>query len=330
MTMRYSTLGRTALRVSTIGFGAATLGDEYGALSPAAGRLAVEVALDLGINFFDVSPYYGRTVAETRLGEALEGKRQSVVLATKVGRYDRDMPEGFDFSATRVMRSLEESLRRLRTDYLDLFLVHDVEFAPREVILGETLPAMRRLQEQGKVRHLGITGYPLELLRDLARADEVDVVMSYCHHNLLNSRLESVLAPVASARGIGVVNASPLHMGALTHDGPPPWHPAPAFVLRAARQAAEWCAARGADLADVALRFALGTPTAGCTLVGMRTEAEVRRNVYALEGGERSDPEVLSAVRDMLAPVQDVEWASGLAENNDPALLRGAATLSAT
>jgi L-galactose dehydrogenase len=327
--MRYGTLGRTALRVSTLGFGGATLGEEYGALSPAAGRLAVEVALDLGINFFDVSPYYGRTLAETRLGEALEGKRQGVVLATKVGRYDRYMPDGFDFSAARVTRSLEESLRRLRTDFLDLCLVHDVEFAPREVILGETLPAMRRLQEQGKVRHIGITGYPLELLRDLARASEVDVVMSYCHHNLLNSRLESVLAPVsARVGGVGIVNASPLHMGALTHDGPPLWHPAPTPVLRAARQAAEWCAARGADLSDVALRFALGSTTAGCTLVGMRTETEVRRNVLALEGGP--DPDVLSAVRDILAPVQNVEWASGLAENNDPTLVPGTAAVAAT
>jgi L-galactose dehydrogenase len=326
--MRYAALGKTGLNVSTLGFGASTLGEEYGAMSPAEGQRAVDVAIDHGINFFDVSPYYGRTLAEKRLGEALVGKRHRVVLSTKVGRYDRDRPGGFDFSASRVTRSLEESLRRLRTDVIDLFLAHDVEFERPEVILSETLPAMRRLQEQGKVRHIGITAYPLELLRDLARAGQVEVVLSYCHHNLLNTRLDSVLGPLAREQGLGIVNASPLHMGVLTPEGPPAWHPAPTSVLRAARQAAEWSVAHGADIADVALRFALKNATVASTLVGMRSEAEVRRNVEALEG--ELDPELLSGIRDILATAQNVEWESGLPENNDPALLSPATAIAAT
>lgn len=312
-------LGTTGLRVSRLGFGAATLGDEYGAVEESTATRAVHAAIDRGINLFDVSPYYGRTLAEERLGRALRGKRERVILSTKVGRYDRDLPHGFDFSTARVERSIEESLARLQTDVIDLYLAHDIEFAPRELILNETLPAMRRLKEQGKVRFIGITGFPPAMLREVAEAGDVDVVLSYCHYNLLNRRLERELAPLARERGIGLINGSPLHMGVLTPQGPPPWHPAPAQVVEAGRAAAEWCAERGANLADVALRFALGHSAAASTLVGMRTEAEVLENLRALEG--ESDPDLLAGVQALLCEVQDVEWPSGLPENNPACIL---------
>jgi aryl-alcohol dehydrogenase-like predicted oxidoreductase len=156
----YRTLGRTGLRVSVVGFGASPLGNEFGASDPAESCRAVSAAIDAGINYFDVAPYYGRTLAETRLGECLAGRRHEVVLATKAGRYDKALPEGFDFSAERIARSIDESLRRLRTDYIDVYQLHDIEFAHRAQILGETLPAMQRLKEAGKIRWIGITGYP--------------------------------------------------------------------------------------------------------------------------------------------------------------------------
>lgn len=323
--MRFNQLGSTSLRVSVLGFGCGPLGDEYGALDPAEGRRAVDLAIERGINFFDTAPYYGRTLSETRLGEFLRGKRDRVVLATKVGRYDRDPPEGFDFSAARVTRSVEQSLRRLRTDVIDLLQVHDLEFGDRSMILNETLPAMERLREQGKVRFVGITGYPLELLREVAEAGAVDAVLSYCHFNLLNTRLLEVLAPLARQRGIGLINASPLHMGVLTPQGPPSWHPAPPEVIRAARDAAAWCAARGESIEEVALRFALHAEAAACTLVGMGSEREVRSNLDALNGPP--DPELLSGVQAILEPVRDVEWPVGRAENNHPALRDGPARL---
>jgi L-galactose dehydrogenase len=323
--VRYNPLGGTSLRVSVLGFGCGPLGDEYGTLDPAAGRRAVDLAIDDGINFFDTAPYYGRTLSEARLGEFLRGKRDRVVLATKVGRYDRDLPEGFDFSAARVVRSVEQSLRRLRTEVIDLFQVHDLEFGDRSVILSETLPTMHRLKEEGKVRFIGITGYPLELLREVAEAGGVDTVLSYCHLNLLNTRLAEVLASMARERGIGLINASPLHMGVLTRQGPPPWHPAPPEVLRAARNAASWCAGRGGSIEDVALRFALGSGEAATTLVGMRDEREVRANLEALDGPP--DPDLLSGVRAILEPVRDVDWPVGRPENNHPALRDGPARL---
>ena len=307
-------LGTTTLRVSELGFGAAPLGDEYGAIDPRAGERAVALAVESGINFFDVAPYYGRTLAEERLGQWLEGRRDRVVLSTKVGRYDRDLPDGFDFSAARVARSIEESLRRLRTDVIDLCIAHDIEFGRREDILFETLPALRALQLQGKIRYVGISGFPLEHLRDVADAASVDVILSYCHYDLLNTRLQTVLIPFAVRRGIGLINASPLHMGVLTRRGPPAWHPAPPHVLQAGRAAAEFCAARGVDIAQVALSFALSADGVATTLVGMRSEEEVRATLRALDA--EPDPELTQSVRALLADVQDVEWPVGLPENN--------------
>jgi L-galactose dehydrogenase len=124
--MQYRALGKTDLEVSVVAFGAAPLGGVYGHTGPEEAKRAVHLAIDEGINFFDVSPYYGQFLAEHRLGMALEGRRSKVILATKCGRYDTNE---FDFSAHRVFASLDESLRRLRTDYVDLLLAHDVEFA---------------------------------------------------------------------------------------------------------------------------------------------------------------------------------------------------------
>ena len=148
--------------MSALGLGAAALGGEYGAIDPGVARATVHAALDAGITLIDVSPYYGRTAAETVLGSALRGvPRDSYVLATKVGRYDVD---SFDFSAARVVRSVEESLGRLRTDHVDLIQCHDIEFGDLSQIVEETLPALRGLQEKGLVRSVGVTGFPLSIL----------------------------------------------------------------------------------------------------------------------------------------------------------------------
>ena len=155
--MDYRRLGRTDLSLSAIGFGASTLGDVFGNIDPAEGIRAVHLAVDSGINFFDSSPYYGITLAETRLGEALAGRRDRVIVATKCGRYGVDE---FDFSAKRVTASIDESLRRLQTDYIDLFQAHDVEFGDVQQIIHETVPALRQAAatRQGALyRHHGIS-----------------------------------------------------------------------------------------------------------------------------------------------------------------------------
>jgi len=309
--MEYHKLGQTDLNVSLVGFGTATLGDIYGAADPAEAARAVHLAIDRGINFFDSSPYYGKTLSENRLGEALIGKRDKVLLATKTGRYGLD---DFDFSARRTLASIDESLRRLKTDYLDLFQAHDVEFGDFDQIVHETLPAMRKVQESGKARYIGITGYPPQFLRKIAEQFPVDTILSYCHYNLLNTRMDDVLTPFARKHSIGLINASALHMGILTERGGPSWHPAPKEVHDAAKRILEICKRRAMAISPTALRFALDHPYVSSTLIGMATQAEVNENLKLLQ--MKSDPEILAELRAAVGSAFNIDWPSGKPENN--------------
>ena len=310
--MEFATLGGTGLRVSKLGFGGSPLGNEFGEADPAEGERAVHCAIDLGINYFDVAPYCGRTLAETRLGAALKGRRDKVVLATKCGRYD---VETFDFSPPRIRRSMEESLKRLQTDYLDVFLAHDIEFVDARQIVEEAIPAMRALQHEGKARCIGITGLQLNMLRSVAEAAPVDVVLSYCRYNPLIADMDDLLTPFVKGQGIGLINASPLHMGILSESGPPPWHPAPVEVKDMGRTVVQLCERRGARATDVALQFCLRHPYVSTTLAGMSTVEQVRQNAMAVEG--QADTALLEEIRSLVAPVHNRSWPSGLPENQD-------------
>ena len=312
--MDYRTLGRTGLEVSKLGFGGSPLGNEFGETDPAECERAVHCAIDLGINYFDVAPYYGRTLAEARLGAALEGRRDKVVLATKCGRYDVN---GFDFSAARIRQSIDESLRRLRTDYLDVFLAHDIEFVSETQIVEEAIPTMRALQRDGKARFIGIAGLQLNLLRRVAEAVPVDVVLSYCRYNLLIADLDDLLTPFVKEHGIGLINASPLHMGILTAAGPPSWHPAPAEVKEAGRAIVQLCEQRGVRASDLALQFSFAHPYVATTLAGMPTVERVRQNAAAATSAV--DEALLAEVRNLVAPYKDRSWPTGLPENYDHA-----------
>jgi L-galactose dehydrogenase len=308
--MDYRKLGKTDLNLSLVGFGGAALGGVFGNVDPGEGTRAVHLAVDNGINFFDTSPYYGITLAETRLGAALVGRRERVILATKCGRYGMDE---FDFSAKRVTASMDESLRRLQTDYVDLFQVHDLEFGDAQQIVDETIPALRQLQQQGKARYIGITGYPPKLLKRIAEGAPVDSILTYCHYNLMNTDMDEVLTVFARERGIGLINAAALHMGILTENGPAAWHPAPQAVRDAGKKAAEFCRSHGADIADVAMRFSLDHPYVSSTLVGMANTRQVEASLELLRTS--SDPELLRQVEAILAPVFNYVWPSGRAEN---------------
>ena len=316
MTMIYRKLGKTGLEVSIVGFGASPLGHEFGQIDPEEGKRAVHYAIDQGINYFDVAPYYGRTLAETRLGEALVGYRDKVILATKVARYDRELETGFDFSARRVTASVDESLQRLKTDRIDVIQVHDIEFGHKEQIINETLPALFRLKETGKVRFVGITGYPVYPLKELAEAIEIDTILSYCRYNLMDTGLDQVLTPVARQRGIGLINASPLHMRLLTEQGAPDWHPAPQRVQRVGPQVTGLCRSRGVDIADLAMQFVLHYEGVATTLVGMSKVRHVATNVKSV--GVAPNPELLAEVLALIRPVANVIWQEGRPENYDP------------
>lgn len=309
--MKYRRLGKTGWDVSVLGYGAYPLGGGYGKFSAKEGRRAVRTALDLGINFIDVSPACGSAAAEFLLGQALEGTpRERFYLSTKVGRYsDGDGP--WDFSAERVQRSVDESLRRLRVSHLDLILCEDVDHAPPRQLTGETIPALQELKRQGKVRKIGLSGFPLRVLRKALGETAVDVVLSYGHYCLHDITLVQMF-PVCKARRVGIINAAALGMGLLTEQGPPVWHPAPKLIRDLCARAAAHARQRKGSLAKLALQFAVANPVIATTLVGSADPAEVKANVRALD--EPFDPALLAEVQEILAPIRNQDWPHAAAD----------------
>ena len=304
-------LGRTGIQVPILGFGAATLGGSYGPMALSEAERSVHAALAAGMNFFDTSPYYGRSESEKALGHCLRGvPRAAYLLATKVGRYGDST---FDFTAARVTASVDESLARLGTDHLDLLQCHDIEFWPLQRIIDETLPALQRLKQSGKVRAIGITGYPLKIFRTVLAQAPVDAILSYCHHTLLDDSLAGAV-PWLQQQGVGILNASPLAMGLLSPKGPPPWHPAPEGMREACRRATVLCAEHGSDLGRLALSMAVTLPGIAATFVGIGSTAELSANLAVLAAP--LDQDLLRAVAALLAPWHNQAWTSGLPENN--------------
>lgn len=309
--MDYRLLGKTGLKVSTLSFGASSLGSVFRPIDEAEGIRTVHTALDLGINFIDVSPFYGLTKAETVLGQALKGvPRDRYYLATKVGRYGE---AEFDFSAKRVTASVDESLIRLGLDYLDIIQCHDIEYGSLDQVVNETIPALRQVQAQGKARFVGITGLPLKIFRYVLARAEIDTILSYCHYTLQDTSLAELL-PALQAKQIGLVNASPLGMGLLTNRGTPDWHPATADIKQVCAQAAAYCRSQGVDIAKLAVQFALANPDIPTTLIGTANPANIHQNVAWLE--EPLDEDVLRTVQEILKPVQNKTWSVGRPENN--------------
>ena len=311
--MNYRTLGRTGLDVSILGFGASSLGSVFRETDEGECIRTVHEALDAGINYIDVAPYYGLTKAETVLGKAIrEIPRERFILSTKAGRYGDDK---FDFSAGKIASSVEESLERLHTDYLDIVFLHDIEFVEPAIIYEEALPALQKLKREGKIRYSGICGLPLTLFQSfLPHTNDVDAIISYCHYSLNDDTLVSLL-PLIEANGIGLVNASPLSMGLLGTRGAPSWHPASKEIIEKCRQAAEYCASQGEDIARLAVQFSTSNERIPTTLVSTANPDNIRRNAAWVD--EPIDRDLLKEVLSILEPVQGQSWASGIPAYND-------------
>jgi len=273
---------------------------------------SVRVALDCGLNFIDTSPFYGRGMSEVLLGIALRGvPRDSYTLCTKLGRYDLSH---FDFSARRVAESVDVSLHRLGAGHLDIILCHDIEFVPMQQIVDETLPALRRAQQQGKVRFIGFSGYPQKIFRFILDQTDVDCVLSYNQYTLQNTRFVDETVPYLKARGVGVMNAGPFSARLLTNAPLPPWLKEPEAVKDAARRAAAACAAKGVDIAQLALQFSLAHPDIATTVAGSANPENIRN--WARWASEPLDAELLAEVQAIFAPVKNIGHLEGLPENN--------------
>ena len=310
--MDYRPLGRTGLRVSSLSLGASSLGGGvFRSVEESEAIRTVETALDLGINLIDVSPFYGLTRAEAVLGKALRNiSRDRYYLATKVGRYG---DSEFDFSAARVEASVDESLQRLGVEYLDILQAHDIEYADLDQIIEETLPALRRIQQTGKARFIGVTGYPLHIFRYILERSDLDTILSYNHYSLNDTTLIDLL-PMLETKGIGIINASPLSQGLLSNRGTPGWHPAPDAVKKVCAEAATFCREQGSDIAALAVQFSVMNPEIATTLVGTADPTNLRKNVAWCD--RPIDRIMLDAVQSILRPIKNQSWLVGRAENN--------------
>lgn len=311
--MLFRPLGQTGLNLSWVSFGAASLGQEYRPVDVNEALRSVHVALDLGMNFIDTSPYYGRGMSEVMLGIALRGvPRDRYYLGTKLGRYDVGH---FDFSARRVVESVDVSLHRLGVEYLDIILCHDIEFVDVQQIVDETLPALRKIQQQGKVRFVGVSGYPMQIFKYVLDRAPLDVVLSYNHYTLQNTMLAD-LVPYLQQKRVGIMNASPFSARLLTNQPLPPWHKAPPAVREICRQAAEHCMRQGVDLAQLALQYSLANTDMTTCIVGSANPENIRNLVRWSE--QPLNPQLVSEVQAILRPIHNWFYIEGRPENNDP------------
>lgn len=306
--VEYRPLGKTGLSVSIIGQGGAAFGQQFGPVSAAEAADCVHAAIDAGVNLVDTAAYYGKGLAEEFLGQALAGGwREKVYVCTKACRLDN---AEFDFTPAGTRKCFEASLRRLRTDYVDVLLAHDIEFAADyEYVFNETAAVLHELKKEGKARFIGMSCYPLDLLRQAIQRCELDVVISYAHCNLWNTRLLSSLLPVAEGHGVGVLNASPLAMGLLTNQGPQPWFPGPPEIREACARAAALCRERGADISVLGMQFCYSQKRIPCTLTGAAKKSELETNLRAMT--TPIDQSLLADVMKVLDPVRDQTWSSG-------------------
>src|SRR5437763_8628723 len=289
-----------------------SLGAEFRGIDINEAMKAVRTALDCGMTFIDTSPFYGRGMSEVLLGVALKNvPRDSYKLCTKLGRYDLTH---FDFSAKRVAESVDVSLHRLGTDHLDILLCHDIEFVPMQQIVDETLPALQKIRQQGKVRFIGFSGYPQKIFRFICDQIDVDCVLSYNQYTLQNTRFVDETIPYLKAKGIGILNAGPFSARLLTNAPLPAWLKEPENVKAAARKAAEHCAKKGVDIAKLALQFSSANPDITTTIAGSANPVNIRN--WAKWAEEPIDKELLPDVLELFKPVNNIGHLEGRPENN--------------
>ena len=294
--MEYRQLGKSGLKVSAIGLGGNTFGN--GADEAATARI-VNRALDIGVNFIDTADVYTRGTSEELVGKAVKGRRHEAIIATKVRGKMGDLPNDEGLSRKHIMDGIEASLRRLQTDYVDLYQVHQVD--PSTPIY-ETLSALDTLVSQGKVRYLGCSNFAAwQICESLWVSDRKNLtpfVSVQPRYNLMDRAIERELLPFCRQYGIGIIPYSPLAGGILTGkykegETPPP-------DTRAGRQdrlrnqltpdlhakvgaLGKWAQDQGHTAGDLALAWLLSRPEVSTIIAGATRPEQVESNAKAAE-----------------------------------------------
>jgi aryl-alcohol dehydrogenase-like predicted oxidoreductase len=301
--MRYRRLGRTGLKVSEICLGAMTFGETQGFMQGVASdegesRRVLDRAMDLGVNFIDTADIYGRGLSEEILGRAVKGRRDRLVIATKLRGPMGEGPNDRGLSRARVMAACDASLRRLQTEHIDLYQVHWPDF---ETPLEETLGALDALVRAGKVRYLGCSNYPAWLLaKALGISERLGLARFDClqpQYSLLVRDIEREILPLCVSEGVGVIAWSPLASGLLSGKYRRGTTPAPGTRLdtwkdtfRRLDTPASWdvvervnelANARGVPACQVALQWVLTQRGVTSVIIGARNVAQLEQNVGA-------------------------------------------------
>lgn len=300
------------MKVANLAFGASSLGGVFHDIKEQEAIEAVYTAVDGGLNFIDVSPYYGHYKAETVLGKALKNiDRSRYYLSTKVGRYGENGVNTWDYSAKRAKESVYESLERLNIDYIDLINVHDVEFcSDLSIIANETLPALHELKAEGVVKHVGITDLQPENLKwviEHTPKGTVESVLCFCHYCLNDEMLLDYL-DFFEKNEIGVINASPLSMGLLSQRGAPAWHPAPEALKQRCAEVAKLCAERGVEIEKLAMQYSVSNPRIATTLFSSANPKNVLKNIDFVNS--EYDEALAKEVQAFIGDQMRVRWAN--------------------
>jgi L-galactose dehydrogenase len=305
-------LAQTGLDLSVLSFGASSIGAEFRPIDVPEALRCVRVALDRGMNYIDTAAYYGRGMSEVMLGRVLpEIPRASYTLSTKLGRY---APQHFDFSARRVAESVDISLERMQLDHLDIVYCHDIEFVNLDLIVEETIPALRKEVDKGKVRFIGVSGYPMKIFLEMLKRADLDVVLSYNHYTLQNDMALSLVEP-CKEKNVGLINAAPFSARLLTSASLPQWHKATPQVREVAAKAAAHCTERGTDIAKLALQYSVANKDFTSCVTGSASPERVSQWCDWLE--EPLDQQLVDEVKKILKPIHNWVYAEGLPENGD-------------
>ncbi len=266
--------------IPLLGFGAAPLGGLYGKISDA--KLLVEQAFQAGINYFDTSPYYGNS--EEVLGECLKClnvDRSSYLISSKVGR---SPDETFDYRPESIKTYLRQSLRRLKTDYLDIYLLHDIEYGNLEEIMTTSVPYLQTLKSEGFIKHIGFSTFETETVKMAAKYPQfssLDILLVYGHNNLINHNL-SDLKPLLEKHEIDLIDASPLALGLLRDTNPPDWHPTTSDQKQLVKKVAthlKHISCQQVSLSEIALYYTLTNMVGVSLLVGLENLDQLHANL---------------------------------------------------
>jgi len=305
-------LAQTGLDLSVLSFGASSIGAEFRPIDVPEALRCVRVALDRGMNYIDTAAYYGRGMSEVMLGRVLpEIPRDSYTLSTKLGRY---APQHFDFSARRVAESVDISLERMQLDHLDIVYCHDIEFVNLDQIVEETIPALRKEVDKGKVRFIGVSGYPMKIFSEMLERADLDVILTYNHYTLQNDMALSLVEP-CKKKNVGLINAAPFSARLLTSASLPQWHKATPQVREVAAKAAAHCTERGTDIAKLALQYSVANKDFTSCVTGSASPERVSQWCDWLE--EPLDQQLVDEVKEILKPIHNWVYAEGLPENGD-------------